>query len=41
MEQTPSKLLKEKNILLSGLRHIQLHYPDEQRERNKYSEKSL
>ena len=37
MEQNPSRLVKEKNVLLSRLRHVQLHYLAEQHERKKNS----
>ena len=37
MEQNPSRLIKEKNVLLSRLRHMQLHYLAEQHKRKKNS----
>ena len=41
VEHTPARFEEKKIVSLAGLRHVQLHYLADQRERKKYSKKSL
>ena len=41
VEHTPARFEEKKIVLLAGLRHVRLHYLADQRERKKYSKKSL
>ena len=41
VEHTLARFEEKKIVLLAGLRHVRLHYLADQRERKKYSKKSL